>query len=771
MATIELKVVTAIDILRGRGGNDYILGEAGIDTIHGNADDDCLSGGTGNDQMHGGLGNDRMNGNEDDDFMYGNAGSDRMNGDDGSDTIHAGAGPDISAGGPGADFVWGGPDNDILHGNQGMDVVMGEDGDDQMHGGSETDAMLGGLGNDLMSGGASFDLMLGEIGNDYMLGGPGADDMRGGPDPDVIYGNDGDDLATGNEGIDVVLGGNGLDDLRGGMGNDYVSGGNDFDIMDGNAGNDHMLGGADRDFMDGSDGDDCMEGNGDDDTLDGGAGNDITHGYGGDDLSYGRTGNDQMTGGDGIDIQSGATGDDTIVSGDGSIELIWGAVGDDTYEGTAGTNIVFDPFAGEVNTLYQAAGINLEVFPSTINGVAGNLPSVIPVCSVVLSHVSSQNINFDAELFERFFEGAFQKSVVSFDGLSGVIAADEYADSHNLRFDNIGGIGAQAEGDPASTENLDGYDGSYRPDGDTVYITHPNHVDPFTLLFDVPVQSVGSFVGTGIQGANFNLTIEAFDADDNLIASHVVDVHLYEDGQNTEGFWAIDAGEDSIAKVTILNNNNVDFGNALIIDEITFTRNVLGDLDGDGELTSDDVDILCTEINAGSTDPTFDLNGDGNVDLDDHDFWVKELKHTWYGDANLDGEFNSSDLVKVFQAGLYETGLPAGWMEGDWNCDGVFDSGDLVKAFADGGFEQGPLPAVATNLAAQVGDLESGKPSPKIAKQDLRIADAQAPMEGQEVPLEPQDSFVNRRDRESVDLVFADDNHNGDLEVALNDLL
>ena len=54
------------------------------------------------------------------------------------------------------------------------------------------------------------------------------------------------------------------------------------------------------------------------------------------------------------------------------------------------------------------------------------------------------------------------------------------------------------------------------------------------------------------------------------------------------------------------------------------------------------------------------------------------------GDSNRDGLFNSSDLVAVFQAGLYETAQSAAWEEGDWNLDGVFDSGDLVDAFQAG---------------------------------------------------------------------------------------
>jgi hypothetical protein len=65
------------------------------------------------------------------------------------------------------------------------------------------------------------------------------------------------------------------------------------------------------------------------------------------------------------------------------------------------------------------------------------------------------------------------------------------------------------------------------------------------------------------------------------------------------------------------------------------------------------------------------------------------------GDSNLDGEFNSSDLVNVFTAGKFETGSPATWSEGDWTGDKVFNSSDFVEAFQGGGYEIGPRGAVA----------------------------------------------------------------------------
>jgi len=66
----------------------------------------------------------------------------------------------------------------------------------------------------------------------------------------------------------------------------------------------------------------------------------------------------------------------------------------------------------------------------------------------------------------------------------------------------------------------------------------------------------------------------------------------------------------------------------------------------------------------------------------------------YVGDTNLDGEFNSSDLVNLFTAAEYEDNVPMNstWATGDFNGDGEFDSGDLVAAFADGGYEKGKRP-------------------------------------------------------------------------------
>ena len=121
-----------------------------------------------------------------------------------------------------------------------------------------------------------------------------------------------------------------------------------------------------------------------------------------------------------------------------------------------------------------------------------------------------------------------------------------------------------------------------------------------------------------------------------------------------------------------------------------------GDFDGDGDLDAADIDALTTASAAGGNNPTYDLNADNLVNVTDVNAWIKDLKNSWIGDSDLNGEFNSSDFVAVFTAGKYETGGAAVWTEGDWDGNGKFESSDFVAAFADGGYEQGPRAAVAS---------------------------------------------------------------------------
>ena len=100
---------------------------------------------------------------------------------------------------------------------------------------------------------------------------------------------------------------------------------------------------------------------------------------------------------------------------------------------------------------------------------------------------------------------------------------------------------------------------------------------------------------------------------------------------------------------------------------LTMAMSTTGDLDANDTLDAADVDVLANRIGGRKFQPwwlrdvAFDMNGDSSIDLEDHRVWVKDIKHTWFGDADLDGEFNSDDFVQAFQAGKYER---AGWMDG-----------------------------------------------------------------------------------------------------------
>lgn len=125
---------------------------------------------------------------------------------------------------------------------------------------------------------------------------------------------------------------------------------------------------------------------------------------------------------------------------------------------------------------------------------------------------------------------------------------------------------------------------------------------------------------------------------------------------------------------------------------------IRGDINDDGRLDIADADLLSRIIQRGDDDAVADLTRNGKADQNDLGLWIHFHRFSYFGDANLDGQFNSQDLTIVFQAGEYEDLVDdnSGWADGDWNADGEFSSSDLVVAFQDGGYEKGPRPVVAS---------------------------------------------------------------------------
>lgn len=115
-----------------------------------------------------------------------------------------------------------------------------------------------------------------------------------------------------------------------------------------------------------------------------------------------------------------------------------------------------------------------------------------------------------------------------------------------------------------------------------------------------------------------------------------------------------------------------------------------GDFNDDRRTDARDIDLLASQIRSGIYSSNFDLTRDGRLDHADHEFIVMQILKSAFGDANLDGRFDSRDLVQIFQFGLYEwdSPAPAIWESGDWNADGKFNSRDLIAAFQAGAYLQ-----------------------------------------------------------------------------------
>jgi hypothetical protein len=117
------------------------------------------------------------------------------------------------------------------------------------------------------------------------------------------------------------------------------------------------------------------------------------------------------------------------------------------------------------------------------------------------------------------------------------------------------------------------------------------------------------------------------------------------------------------------------------------------DLNQDGTLNFDDLALFCQGYQM--ADPSLDRDGDGQVTIEDFAAMVQAGWQTSLGDTDLNGVFDSTDLVQAFVYGRYESALPATWISGDRDCDGRFTSRDLIWAFRSGGY-------VAASQAAAV---------------------------------------------------------------------
>ena len=128
--------------------------------------------------------------------------------------------------------------------------------------------------------------------------------------------------------------------------------------------------------------------------------------------------------------------------------------------------------------------------------------------------------------------------------------------------------------------------------------------------------------------------------------------------------------------------------------ELTLITSALGDLDGIQGLMATDVDLLSNRIRDAEFMPwqfeMFDLNRDEAIDPEDQRFWVEDLKQTWFGDADLDGQVDFADYLTL-SANFAESG---GWAQGDFDGDGEVQFSDFLILSANFGKTQSDVAAL-----------------------------------------------------------------------------
>lgn len=531
------------------------------------------------------------------------------------------------------------------------DVLDGAtDGNDHFTGSDARDVADGTAGNDILEGMGGDDTLFGGDGDDTIHGGDGQNTLDGGAGNDQITSRSGDDAITAGEGNDTIDAGHGQDQIHAGAGDDQISAGGGDDTIHTGAGNDHVNAG---------------EGN---DLINAGPGNDILNGDAGDDRFV---------------FSNAQNGDRYVVNGGtGTHDRIdLSAYADDQVQITADTITVTDNDGHsfqieysnvehiDVGSEYHPIDTDATPQPDDEPDAGPDAPDSDPTEAVSWFDESNDQQEFAGfsdmvAAYDEFVDDSEQS--LTFDNLSeGDKLGEQYAESHGVHFENSAGgqyhkySGIRTEAG-AIAEQITGYDGSYMPHGDNVYVKFDNEFEdtPFTMTFDEPVAEVGAFVGMGVQGDVHALEVSLYDSEGNLVGQETVEAQLWESGdhkQNYETFFAAKSDEANISRVEIRNVATENFANALIIDNIAWshtvdapaadTDNLTAGLvahwslnDNAGNNASENVSNLKSELKNMDGDEWSDGKVDGGLRFDGVDDYIHvsdDLSPTLGGTATL----------------------------------------------------------------------------------------------------------------------------------------
>ncbi|MCA9218540.1 MAG: lamin tail domain-containing protein [Planctomycetales bacterium] len=204
------------------------------------------------------------------------------------------------------------------------------------------------------------------------------------------------------------------------------------------------------------------------------------------------------------------------------------------------------------------------------------------------------------------------------------------------------------------------------------------------------VNILGNYTGQ-LDGDEDRITLYGRDlslADQPVVLPLITQDEVYYD---SSGLWPTEADGTGMTLQRVAVDQYGNLATSWMAGEATpgatsFVGGMPGDLNGDRVVDAADIDRMCTEVHAATPAAAFDLNGDGSVDQADYKYLIRDILRTTPGDANLDGAFDSRDLVQVFQGGQYEDNVTGNgsWANGNWNCDGEFTTRDFVAAFMVG---------------------------------------------------------------------------------------
>lgn len=125
--------------------------------------------------------------------------------------------------------------------------------------------------------------------------------------------------------------------------------------------------------------------------------------------------------------------------------------------------------------------------------------------------------------------------------------------------------------------------------------------------------------------------------------------------------------------------------------EFDIAEMLQGDFDGDGELLATDVNLLCAAIRGEENPSDFDLNDDGLVNIEDQRVWVEDVRGTFFGDTDLNGQVSFADFLTL-SANFGES--EAGWEHGDFDCNASVGFPDFLQLSASFGSEADAVSSV-----------------------------------------------------------------------------